>query len=616
MRIAFILAALVLALPLATLTASVTHAANGNTVTLNLRDVEIGEAMAMLAKQERLNILLSDNVEGSLSLNLYDVPVADAVNAIADAAGYAVERRNGAYFVMEHDKVGLYSNGDITQVQRFNIHYADPASLEEMLEPYLSRYGKIQAMPERRMLLVSDKPEFLRRISLIVRHADARPRQVVIEARILEVVLDSGDSFGIDWARILDSDNRSGSFGTQGFAGGGSSGSNGFFFDFLNNDLSIALTALQREGRIRTLSTPKLVALDNQEAEVIIGDRRGYSVTTTINQVTSESIEFLESGVILRVTPHIDELGQVLMDVHPEVSRGTVDTAGIPSQTTTEVTTSLLVPSGETVFIGGLMRHADTQGYKRVPVLGRIPGLKRLFSSREMTRENVETIVLITPRVVEDFAADWNVEPRGTVEEALEELEIGAEELKEIMDAELEASREPLPFLSESTPETDPEVAPTAAPAAAPAAVPSSGVAAVAVAEADTAGSVLETWEVEQRAETLDLENLSGSLYTVQLMTMSSRERMEAYMAEHDVGDLPVAPLERDGEVYYALLLGIYDTFVEAEQAMTQLPPGLSDKTPWVRSLGSVQTAMRRADTVFQTGQELAAAQPPPASPL
>jgi hypothetical protein len=297
-----------------------------------------------------------------------------------------------------------------------------------------------------------------------------------------------------------------------------------------------------------------------------------------------------------------------------------VDTAGIPSQTTTEVTTSLLVPSGETVFIGGLMRHSDTQGYKRVPVLGRIPGLKRLFSSRELTRENVETIVLITPRVVEDFAADWNVEPRGTVEEALEELEIGAEELKEIMDAELEASREPLPFLSESTPETDPgaapAVAPAAAPAAAPAVVPSSGVAAVAVAEADTAGSVLETWEVEQRAETLDLENQPGSLYTVQLMTMSSRERMEAYMAEHAVGDLPIAPLERDGEVYYALLLGIYDTFAEAEQAMTQLPPGLSDKTPWVRSLGSVQTAMRRVEAAANEGQELAAALPPPASPL
>ncbi len=553
----------------------VANGAAGALVTLNLRDVEIGEAMAMLAKQERLNILLSDNVEGSLSLNLYDVPVADAVNAIADAAGYAVERRNGAYFVMEHDKVGLYSNGDITRVQRFNIHYADPQSLEEMLEPYLSRYGKIQAIPERRMLLVSDKPEFLRRISLIVRHADARPRQVVIEARILEVVLDSGDSFGIDWARILDSDNRSGSFGTQGFAGGGSSGSNGFFFDFLNNDLSIALTALQREGRIRTLSTPKLVALDNQEAEVIIGDRRGYSVTTTINQVTSESIEFLESGVILRVTPHIDELGQVLMDVHPEVSRGTVDTAGIPSQTTTEVTTSLLVPSGETVFIGGLMRHADTQGYKRVPVLGRIPGLKRLFSSRELTRENVETIVLITPRVVEDFTDDWNVGPRGTVEEALEDLEIGAEELKGIMDAELEASREPLPFLSESTAEEQ------------------------STAEAASVAEILPS--EAGSGEALDLQALPGNLYTVQLMTMSSRERLETWTAERNLGDLPVARLERDGAFYYALLLGVYDSFPQAEEAMTRLPPGFDDKTPWVRSLGSLQAAMRQADALAES---------------
>ena len=69
----------------------------------------------------------------------------------------------------------------------------------------------------------------------------------------------------------------------------------------MRSDLTVMLSALERDGRIRTLSTPKLLALENQEAEVLVGDRRGYAVTTTINQVTTESIEFLESGVILRV---------------------------------------------------------------------------------------------------------------------------------------------------------------------------------------------------------------------------------------------------------------------------------------------------------------------------
>ena len=177
------------------------------------------------------------------------------------------------------------------------------------------------------------------------------------------------------------------------------------------------LSALEQDGRIRTLSTPKLLALENQESSVIIGDRRGYNVTTTINQVTTESVEFLESGVILRVTALVDSAGRVMMDIHPEVSTGVVDANGIPSQTTTEVTTRLLVDSGQSVFIGGLIKQTLTQTRSGVPVLGRIPGLGALFSSRETTAVNTETIVIITPRVVSGVNEAWNTEPQSEIEE-------------------------------------------------------------------------------------------------------------------------------------------------------------------------------------------------------
>ena len=135
---------------------------------------------------------------------------------------------------------------------------------------------------------------------------------------------------------------------------------------------------------------------------MIVGDRRGFQVTTTINQITTESIEFLESGVILRVTPHVDADGRIMMEIHPEVSSGTVDTNGIPSQTTTEVTTRLIVPSGETVFVGGLIKQSISESRSGVPVLGRVPAIGRLFSSREVTSVNTETVVLITPRLIAD----------------------------------------------------------------------------------------------------------------------------------------------------------------------------------------------------------------------
>ena len=116
-------------------------------------------------------------------------------------------------------------------------------------------------------------------------------------------------------------------------------------------------------GRVRTLSTPKLLALEHEEAEVIIGDRIGYRVTTTINQVTTESIEFLESGIILNVQPYVDRNGRIMMDIHPEVSTGTITNDGMPNQTTTEVTTQLLADDGQTIFY----RWVDAQHSRRPP---------------------------------------------------------------------------------------------------------------------------------------------------------------------------------------------------------------------------------------------------------
>ena len=167
------------------------------------------------------------------------------------------------------------------------------------------------------------------------------------------------------------------------------------------------MNALRSEGRVRTLSTPKLLALEKQESSVIIGDRRGYAVTTTINQVTTESIEFLESGVILRVTPSVDDSGEIMLDIHPEVSTGTIDpNTGIPSQTTTEVSTQMIVADGQTIFVGGLIKHTIDESKQGVPVLGDIPGVGRLFSNRRKTNLNTETVVLITPTIIQDGMAE------------------------------------------------------------------------------------------------------------------------------------------------------------------------------------------------------------------
>jgi type II secretory pathway component GspD/PulD (secretin) len=141
--------------------------------------------------------------------------------------------------------------------------------------------------------------------------------------------------------------------------------------------------------------------MENEEAKAVIGKSTGYKVTTTINQVTTESIQFLESGVILRVTPSVDQQGRVLLKVHPEVSSTTLN-AGIPDKKSTEVTTELICEDGQSVFIGGLIKKTSSKDKTSVPILGDIPGIGRLFSTTTETVNNTETVVIITPKIVQN----------------------------------------------------------------------------------------------------------------------------------------------------------------------------------------------------------------------
>ncbi|MFK7794518.1 MAG: type II secretion system protein GspD [Gammaproteobacteria bacterium] len=369
-----------------------------NEVSLTLSNVEISEAMEMLSIKERVNIVLSKDVAGDISINLFNVSLHDAILAIANAGGYAVEFRNGSYFVINRDESGKYANSGLTELRTFKVRYSDTSDVEQILETYLSEYGKITTLVERRMLVIEDLPSFLTRIERLLAEIDQQPKQIFIEAKILEVTLRDSESYGINWSKLFSADGGDGSFGIRGLS---NTLSPGLFFDVVTPNVELALDYLFEKGRLRTLSTPKLLALEDQQAEVIIGDRLGFRVTTTINQVTSETIEFLESGVIMRVTPSVDGKGRILLNIHPEVSTGRVED-GIPSQVTTEVTTQMLVDDGQTVFIGGLIRRTLDQSKAGVPVLGEVPVLGRVFSNSSRSSINTETVVQITPYIVDN----------------------------------------------------------------------------------------------------------------------------------------------------------------------------------------------------------------------
>ena len=367
----------------------------GEPVSMSFRDASLHEVFDLLSRRERINILLGKGVTGTVSVSLYNMDVKRAIHTIAEAAGYAVELRNGDYLILDRKESGLDTANGNTQIRSFKVQYSNPKQVAEILTKHLSRYGKITPLVERNQLVVEDLPDFLERIQRLLAEIDVEPKQIMIEAKILEIALDNSEVFGIDWSKI---------FSANGVSRGGTTGLAprnipGLFFNLVNKNLEVFLSAMSSKGRVHTLSTPKLLALENQEATTVIGDRVGYKVTTTINQVTTESIQFLETGVILKVTPSVDQQGRVMLRIHPEVSSASI-AAGIPSKKSTEVTTQLLCEDGQSIFIGGLIKNTGGTRRTGVPVLGDLPGIGRLFSSSEETGSMTETVVVITPHVI------------------------------------------------------------------------------------------------------------------------------------------------------------------------------------------------------------------------
>jgi type II secretory pathway component GspD/PulD (secretin) len=365
------------------------------------RDTPIAELFEMISRHERVNIMLGKGVSGTVAVSLYDMTPRQAIHAIAQAGGYEVITRDNGYLIVNPTQAAADAQSTSQlEVRALKVLYSDPQLVADILGKHVGRGGKVTVMAARRMVVVEDSPAGVRRIEALLREIDSQPQQVMIEAKILEITLDDNEQFGIDWTKVFSANgtNRVGIGGLAQRTG------TGLFFNYVNRNVDIYLSALSTKGRVRTLATPKLMTLEHQEASTNIGDKLGFRLTTTINNVTSESIQFLETGVILRVTPSVDNQGRIALRVRPEVSSGSV-LGGIPSKKTTEVTTQLVAEDGQSILIAGLIKTSAGKRRMGVPILADAPLIGKLFSNNEETGSSTETIVLITPRIVPTRAA-------------------------------------------------------------------------------------------------------------------------------------------------------------------------------------------------------------------
>lgn len=281
-----------------------------------------------------------------------------------------------------------------------------PSSGSTTNEPQL----RIVADDTKNSLLIMANDRDYQRVLRVIQSMDVVPSQVLIEAVIAEVVLNDNLQYGVQWQL------SKGGTPTATFSGALTGGVAAAFpgFNYAINAANIAstLSALNALTKVNVISTPSLMVLDNKTARLQIGDQvpittQTATSTVSANSVIVNSVSMHDTGVILSVTPRINESGRVQLDIEQEVSavvKTTTSNIDSPTIQQRRVKTTVVVSDGEVLALGGLIQDQASRGSKQVPILGDIPGIGAAFSARDNAVKKTELVILITPRVVRDGA--------------------------------------------------------------------------------------------------------------------------------------------------------------------------------------------------------------------
>ncbi len=226
-------------------------------------------------------------------------------------------------------------------------------------------------------VLVQDYVSVLAQIEQVVLEVDTLPAQVHIEAMIISVQLNDTCNGGVDFALLQKNSNlRLGLGAPTSSLANVSVDNNGLKFGILNSNVNSFVDALETVGDTNVIATPRLMVLNKQRAEILIGAQLGYVNTTVTPTSSTQSVQFLEVGTQLRIRPFISSDDRIRLEIHPELSTGRVKTEGgftLPEKEVTKVTTNVMASNGCTVVIGGLLREDLENTKSQIPVLGDMP---------------------------------------------------------------------------------------------------------------------------------------------------------------------------------------------------------------------------------------------------
>ncbi len=431
-------------------------------ISIDFDQADLRSVLRWMAKEAGLNVVFGKKVKGKICIHLNNVPWNEAFRSIlvshelvASKMGNLIrivtnetyekekkkelalrrieaqvkkmeleEKEQAAKLSLEVEtklkKAQKIAQPLITWVQP--VKYLDAEELKKNLEPFLSKdldgkpYGFIQVNKDKNALIICDVKQNISQIVQIIRQLDVKIPQVVIEARIAEISTDSERELGIQWGTNA----QIGSVGISGAANGNivnlpistqnnpTGGLDLSFTKLTGNTFNIdaKLLALESQGKVKILSSPRIATMDNKEAVIESGRRIPYQELTPLPGTTEAypTLSWIDALLELKIKPHIISENLIKMDIlaSKEEADFTKTVLGAPTIVKKKAATTLLVRNGETVVIGGLYKENQNKEKRGVPWLEKIPLLGYFFKGEHQSKTNEELLIFITPRILED----------------------------------------------------------------------------------------------------------------------------------------------------------------------------------------------------------------------
>ena len=434
-----------------------------DTFNIQVTDTDLAQVLQMLALQGERNVIASRNVSAVISANLFDVTFEEALDAILKPNGFRwIEEGKFIYVYTQEEFARMEALDRKTESRMFELEHLSARDASEFATPLLSDRGKLSFIGEvaggierdlgdmggdnwakSAILVVNDYPDKLDRIAELLGEIDTAPRQVVVDATIASVQVAEDDAFGVDFSIMGNLDitklvsplgpvtdmlrgtvppqeggggvpvynGNNTTWGTQSTPGNTATGPSNFKVGLVAGDASVFVRALDQVTDTMVLARPRIMALNRQRAQVMVGKRVAYLSTTATDTTTTQTVQYLDTGVKLMFRPFISKDDTIRMELYPSVSSAELRTLAVgvseglvqvPDEFTNEISTNVKVRDGQTLVLGGLFEEQTTVSNSQVPLLGDIPIVGAAFSGHDNTVSRREIIFMITPKIVAD----------------------------------------------------------------------------------------------------------------------------------------------------------------------------------------------------------------------